>query len=249
MARALRRKSESGIYHVMMRGVNKLLIFVNDADKMRFLDILTACKEISGFELYAYCLMGNHVHLLIGVKDEPLEKIVKRINNRYVYWFNLAHDRVGHMFQDRFKSEPVDDDNYFLTVLRYILQNPVKAGFCRKLSDYEWSSYADYKAENKTGITDTSFALGIASRKDLLDFLEWENEDKCLDDDNMPPRRPGEAESAFRRITGCKTVEQFQEYNSKMQQELIRKCRAEGISIRKLSELTGITCGIIRTVK
>ena len=172
MARALRRKSESGIYHVMMRGVNKLLIFVNDADKMRFLDILTTCKEISGFELYAYCLMGNHVHLLIGVKDEPLEKIVKRINNRYVYWFNLAHDRVGHMFQDRFKSEPVDDDNYFLTVLRYILQNPVKAGFCRKLSDYEWSSYADYKAENKTGITDTSFALEIASRKELLDLTK-----------------------------------------------------------------------------
>jgi len=216
---------------------------------MYFLDILQKCKELSGFELYAYSLMGNHVHLLIGIKNEPIDKVMRRINTRYVYWFNLNNDRVGHLLQDRYKSEAVDDDNYFLTVLRYIHQNPLKSGLCKKLKDYRWSSYSDYKDKNKNGITDIQFALDIVGHQELISFFEWENEDKCLEDDYEAPRKPNEVREIFYRITACKSAEQFQEYNQSMQRDLILKCRKEKISIRKLSDLTGLSYGILRKFK
>jgi REP element-mobilizing transposase RayT len=74
--------------------------------------------------------MGTHVHLLIKEETEALGKIMKRIGVRYVYWYNRKYERSGHLFQDRYKSEPVDDDGYFMTVLRYIHQNPRKSGLC-----------------------------------------------------------------------------------------------------------------------
>ena len=125
MPRQARKRAESGIYHVMLRGINQQRIFEDEEDNQRFLQILRECKEIGGFMLLAYCLMGNHVHLLIKEGTESLEQIFKRIGGRFVYWYNVKYQRVGHLFQDRFKSEPVDTDAYLLTVIRYIHQNPV----------------------------------------------------------------------------------------------------------------------------
>ena len=139
MPRQARKKSESGIYHVMLRGINQQQIFEDSEDCDKFIQILQECKAVSGFKLFAYCLMGNHIHLLIKPEKEPLEQVFKRIGGRYVYWYNVKYQRVGHLFQDRFKSEPVEDDSYFLTVIRYIHQNPVKAGLCKNIKDYKYS--------------------------------------------------------------------------------------------------------------
>jgi len=141
MPRQARKKSESGIYHVMFRAVNQQQIFEDGEDFERFIQILTDCKAISGYKLFAYCLMGNHIHLLIQEGKELIEQVMKRIATRFVYWYNIKYQRAGHLFQDRFKSEPVEDDAYFATVVRYIHQNPVKAGLCKKISDYPFSSY------------------------------------------------------------------------------------------------------------
>ena len=135
--------SESGIYHVILRGVNRQAIFEDDEDSEQFLDILEGCKAVSGFEVLAYCLMGNHVHLLMRVGKEPLSTIFRRIASKYVYWFNVKYDRVGHLFQERFKSEPVEDDAYLATVMRYIHNNPVKAGICQQLSRLPGGSRPD----------------------------------------------------------------------------------------------------------
>ena len=129
---------------------------VDDEDNQHFLKVIAQCREISGFILHAYCLMGNHIHLLIQTDNEPLELVMKRIGTRYVVWYNSKYSRVGHLFQDRFKSEPVENDAYFLKALRYILNNPVHAGLCDKAENYPWSSAADYYRGG--GITDTSFA-------------------------------------------------------------------------------------------
>ena len=99
---------------------------------------------ISEFKLYAYCLMGNHLHLIIRVEKEPLEQIFKRICGRYVYWYNAKYHRVEHLFQDRFKSEPIEDERYFLGAIRYIHQNPVKAGLVKKVGEYPYRSYSCY---------------------------------------------------------------------------------------------------------
>ena len=128
----------------MLRGINKQLIFEDEEDYDCFLEILRECKELCNFKIYAYCLMGNHVHLLIKAQENNLETIFKRIAGRYVYYYNVKYQRVGHLFQDRFKSEPVEDDAYLLTVLRYIHQNPVKAKLCKKVEEYCYSSIGEY---------------------------------------------------------------------------------------------------------
>jgi len=98
MPRVARIKSESGIYHVMLRAINQQTIFKDDEDCMRFLECLAECKKLSGFELYAYCLMENQVHLLIKEASEPLAQIFKRLGARYVYWYNWKYERSGPLF-------------------------------------------------------------------------------------------------------------------------------------------------------
>ena len=110
MPRQARRKSESGIYHVMLRGINKQVIFEDEEDSLKFLETLKNYKAISGYKIFAYCLMSNHIHLLLKVEKENLDLIIKRIASSYVYWYNWKYHRSGHLFQDRFKSEPVEDD-------------------------------------------------------------------------------------------------------------------------------------------
>lgn len=127
MPRKARIESKSGIYHIMLRGINRQQIFEDDEDFEKFLWVLKDVKQLSRFKLYGYCLMGNHIHLLLKPENEPLELIFRRIGSKYVYWYNLKYQRTGHLFQDRFKSEPVENISSFFVVLRYIHQNPVKA--------------------------------------------------------------------------------------------------------------------------
>ena len=128
MSRRARQRSGTDIYHVILRGINRQQIFYDEEDYDYFIRLLNRFQKVSQYEVYAYCLMGNHIHLLIKVHQESLGTIFQRIGASFVYWYNLKYQRVGHLFQDRFKSEPVENERYFLTVMRYIFRNPVKAG-------------------------------------------------------------------------------------------------------------------------
>ena len=168
MPRQARRKSESGIYHIMLRGINQQQIFEDEEDSLRFLETLLKYKEQCGYEIYAYCLMGNHIHILLKEGKENLTLVLKRIAGSYVYWYNWKYRRSGHLFQDRFKSEPVEDDEYFLTVIRYIHQNPIKAGICKNIDEYKFSSYNEYiKKEN---LVDIDFCFSIIGKEQFIEF-------------------------------------------------------------------------------
>ena len=157
MPRAPRIKSKTGIYHIVMRGINHQTLFEDEEDRNRFIQTLQRYREICEYKLYAYCLMDNHLHLLLMEGKEPLETVMRRIGGSYVLRYNRKYGRVGHLFQDRFKSEPVEDDVYFLTVLRYIFQNTVKAGIVSKNEYYLWTNYIDYI--ERSNRTDTNFSL------------------------------------------------------------------------------------------
>ncbi|MBQ6946582.1 MAG: transposase [Clostridia bacterium] len=248
MSRQARRKSESGIYHVMLRGINKQAIYVSETDHLRFLQILQKYKQECGFTLYAYCLMGNHVHLLIKETERcPLELIMKKIATSYAYWFNLSYQRTGHVFQDRFRSEPIDDDPYFLAVLRYIHQNPLKAGLCRRDLEYKWSSFADYKARRMDGLTDISFALGMVNHQELMEFIRTDNEDQCLDDEDVKVMSPEQMHTMCREISACERPEQFADLSRAEQTEAIKRCAAAGVSARKMAECFGVSRTFIKT--
>lgn len=243
MARSAREKSESNIYHVMLRGINKQQIFMDEEDNRHFLKVLEQCREISLFRLYAYCLMGNHVHILLQTAGEPLEQVMKRIGTRFVVWYNQKYSRTGHLFQDRYRSEPVQDNGYFLTVLRYILNNPVKAGICSSAESYPWSSDADYI--HREGITDISFAESITGRDALLEYLRGASDDTCMDDE---PTRPNdkEAQEIIRNTVGISDWTECLKAVSGHPDKYVRALRKAGLSIRQISRLTGLSISTVR---
>lgn len=150
MPRIARQTSSTGVYHVILRGVNKQQIFECSADYERFITTLRVqTQEENRCVIYAYCLMGNHVHLLIQEKNETLGETMKRIASSYVYYYNHKYDRVGHLFQERFKSQPVENWEYFLTLLRYIHQNPLKPYLVKKLINYPWCSWKEYDQQEQ----------------------------------------------------------------------------------------------------
>ena len=240
MPRGMRKQSRTDIYHVMIRGINRQNIFEEKEDYRRFLVILGECKAVSGFQLYAFCLMPNHVHLLLRVCGEPLEQIFKRIGSRYAVWYNMKYERVGHLFQDRYRSENVENEQYFLTVLRYILQNPSKAGLEKEPGTYRWSSFRAYQ-EGKGTITDVEKAAEIAgSREQLAEFLKEPNEDQAMD---MPEPSRHISDEAARELmaeeAGCRSVADFQALPSSEQRKLIANLYREGVSPGQIIRLTG----------
>ena len=136
MPRKIRERSSSGIYHVMLRGIDRNDIFVDEQDCLKFEKILKGCvapTDTSGKPLpavcsiYAYCLMSNHVHLLIGESSNTIGEVMKRIGISYVSYFNMRHNRLGPLFQGRFRSEPVNDSSYYFTLLRQVLESATLA--------------------------------------------------------------------------------------------------------------------------
>lgn len=154
MPRQARTASGTGIFHVMVRGINHQNIFeeaedyyqfINTLDRMRYQYDDDGLRCGTNCTLYAYCLMSNHVHLLIRERDESIGDTIKRIASSYVYYYNHKYLRDGHLFKERFKSEPVNDMAYFTILLRYIHQNPLKAGIVENIKDYEYSSWCEYE--------------------------------------------------------------------------------------------------------
>ena len=252
MSRYARKKSKSGIFHVMMRGINKQTIFEDVEDRERFLATIERYKEICKYEVYGYCLMNNHVHLLLKETEEPISKAIKRICSSYVYWYNRKYERCGHLFQERYKSETVEDDVYLLTVLRYIHQNPVKSNVTKTAKDYKWSSYNEYIS--KPGIVDTGFVLQILSTDmkkaidSLIKYTNEQNKDKCLDNDEKIRLSDNEVKKYFTEL-GIENTNELQHMEISMRNEMIRKLElVEGTTIRQLSRLTGISKSVINRI-
>ena len=239
MARIARKKSESGIYHIMLRGINRQQIFEDDEDRQRFLETLENYKSLCGYKIYAYCLMGNHIHILLKEGKEDLTLVLKRIAGSYVYWYNWKYHRCGHLFQDRFKSEPVEDDGYFLTVLRYIHQNPVKARISKKAEHYPYSSMREYLTS--AFLADTTFALSILPMEQFLEFHATESEDKCLEIEDHYRLTDEDAKAIILKVSKCKNASEFQLLDSKKRNACIHALHERSLSIRQISRLTGLS--------
>lgn len=239
MPRQARKLSSTGIYHIMLRGINRQQIFEDNEDRERFIETLFNYKEVCGYSIYAYCLMGNHIHILLKEGQENLTQVFKRIAGSYVYWYNWKYHRCGHLFQDRFKSEPVEDDGYLLTVLRYIHQNPVKAKLCKTAEEYVYSSIHEYLG--RPYLTDTEFILSMLPVDQFIEYHRQENEDKCLEIDEQFRLTDEEAKKLIFKISKCKNTTDFQQLDVEKRNSCIHKFHENGLSIRQISRLTGVT--------
>lgn len=145
MPRRPRQLTDSGIYHIITRGNNKQNLFFEVEDYRIYLHLIHSMKSDYAFDLYHYCLMTNHTHLLIKfTTQEALQKVMQRVNLTYAKRYRKLNRYHGHIFQDRFKSFPIESESYLLECGRYIERNPLKAKMAASLEHYPWSSYTYY---------------------------------------------------------------------------------------------------------
>ncbi len=257
MPRKARQQSDSGVYHIILRGINRQNIFEDEEDNNKFLIILDRYKDSSGYELYAYCLMGNHIHLLLRAGGEPIAQVMRRICGKFVFWYNKKYERIGNLFQDRFKSEPVEDDAYLLTVIRYIHQNPIKVGLAKNISNYRWSSYSVYlkKDQRFASLVDTEFPLKIFDQNEekavraFVDFHSQMKEDKCLDVGDDFRKTDREAREIIAKLCNVGSPLELQKMEQTRRNACLVKLREESyLSIRQIERLTGVSRGIIQRV-
>ena len=160
----MRLECPGGLYHVIARGNERKALFRDDSDRNDYLSRLAHYAEKFGFRLLAYCLMDNHVHLAIETGKAPLSRIMAGLQSSYTQQFNRRHGRVGHLFQGRYKGFLIEKDRYALALLRYIHENPVKAGVVAKPQDYAWSSDRQYRRGKGLKWLDVDRLLGMLGR-------------------------------------------------------------------------------------
>ncbi len=247
MGRQARLYSQSGLYHVVYRGVNRQNIFeeVNDYFKMR--DIIFYLKQELKFEIYAYCFMTNHVHLLLKENSTgDISTIMKRLLTKYAGWFNRKYERSGALIANRYKSQPLENDEYLLSVVRYIHQNPLKANLARTLSDYKWSSYPEYL--NKSIITDTHTILSMIDKKDFKIFHQEEEKELHEVSDRISKSEEYIRRRIMLMINGKQPHEIALLPKAERNEVIMRLREDEGFSIRQIERATGISRGIIARV-
>ena len=247
MSRKPRELSSTGFYHIFFRGINHQSLFEEDNDFHFFINTLTSLKNDLYFELHAYCLMPNHVHLLLKESTNgDISLIMKRLLTKYVMYFNRKYERSGALIANRYKSIPVEIDQYFVPLVCYIHQNPVKAGLVKNLEDYSFSSYKDYfKCD---GITNTAFSLGLVGRDEWLllhqsySVLNFDIPEKLA----LPET---EVRQIISKYTAGNDPSLIAGWSKLKRNHLIASLKQkEGLSIRQIERATGISRGIISRI-
>jgi putative transposase len=184
MPRKAREKiiADGALYHIVCRGVNQRCIFRAPQDYKKFLTILKKAKKSFGFYLYSYNLLPNHLHLYIEVGEITISNIMHHINSCYAGYFNRRYKRRGHLFQDRFYASLIDTEFYFWVASAYVDLNSLRAGLCKRLEDYPWSSFLAYsQKEYKDDLIDRNRFLRYGGngdteelRQDYIKFIKGE---------------------------------------------------------------------------
>ena len=262
MPRKKREKSGTGIYHVMMRGINKQNIFDGDEDFMSFIRILHSLvnrRDEKGnllpplCTIYAYCLMSNHVHLLIREKEEDIGQAIKRLGVAYVKYFNTKYERTGHLFQDRFLSEPVNTIEYFMTLMRYIHQNPVKAGIAKEVRDYQWSSWKEYENNSHaTKICDLTPVINRLERDNLYEYVNSPVQERCILDINHihgGKKTDEEVKSMLVDISGLTNPSDIKKLGKTQRNHILKLACDNGANPRQIARITSISYGVVFKAK
>lgn len=244
-----REKSATKVYHVILRGNAKQDIFFDRQDYRKFLKEICETKEKHQYELYAYCLMTNHVHLVIYDKNSNFSKTIQSITISYSSYFNTKYERVGHLFQNRFLSKNIETSEYLKNVCRCIHQNPVKSEIA-KIEKYEWSSYSEYVNEEK-----------IINKKQLLQLFDVNEEEaiknfivfhrNSLQEDKLEDFMEYEIigklndEQATRYITQIlelKNINELKDFSIQKRKKYLQKLEGiSGISVLQIARITGFT--------
>ena len=203
--RLSRKDYDASFFHVLVQGHNKEYIFEKDKNKKKYLKLMKENeKEI---EILAYCIMGNHVHMLIHTsKIDDMSKFMHKVNSEYAMYYNyIEKGRVGSVYRDRYKSEPIYDERYFFKCINYIHKNPVKANIVSKCEKYEYSSYNDYI--NKIGCAGKEMLKKLFNNQNYIEVLNMYNKNVNLFLDIEKENKIDDAINDYLEITNKKIIQ------------------------------------------
>lgn len=244
MPRVSREESYTAYYHVMTRGINKEKIFKSKSDKQKLIDIIKKKLNEVDCKIFAYCVMDNHLHLLVNSSIENLSLFMKKINISYAMYYNSKNDRIGSVFQGRFKSENILNDRYFYGVVRYIHNNPVKANIVKKPEEYNWSSMNEY-IKDEANIVDINGIKLIQNNfhtvSSFMEFHQVQDEHNYLEiDEEYELKNIQLSEKVIKDYLKEKNLKEVNELKDK-EELIISLLKTKQYSYRKIAELVGCT--------
>lgn len=250
MARTARLISSADIYHVVIRGSGRRIIFEEDDDRLLFLRLLGKYLTELGGEVFAWTLMSNHVHMVVHMPLSSIALLMKKLGATYFTNFNTKACRSGHVLQDRFHSEAIDSDEYLMTCIRYVHQNIEKAGAC-SMETYEWSSYGAYvgnAAETGGLMTKTDFVLavfgGVEEFKRFHSFRNYAV--PCIDIGKTRVRMSDDEALVFARsLVGEDVFRNVGKLDKDLRDAKLRLLKDNGLGVRQIERLTGIGRSIV----
>ena len=264
MPRHQRKLSKTSVYHIMLRGNERKKIFESNEEKQRLLDDISVKQNEFEFSIYAYCIMDNHVHIVINSKDKDISTIMKGIAIRYAYFYNVQHNRIGHVFQDRFKSETVEDERYLMAVIRYIHNNPVKAKIVNRSEDYQWSTYRQFlrnpNPASSTVKVDTQYVLSIIAKEQqaaITEFIRFTKEEDplsyldCEDEDTIRTVVQGREylKDYLSKYHGGSQWEKLKQ-DALIKNEVIWHLRGNtNLSIRTIAQVLGVDRNVVERIR
>lgn len=256
MSRKARVLSKTGLYHIIFKGIGRQNLFEERADYEKMKSIILTVKSEMEFEIYAYCLMTNHVHLFIKEKNTgEVSKIMSKILSHYATWFNIKYIRSGPLFNNRYLSEPVEDEKYYMNLIRYIHQNPLKARVVGRVGQYQYSSYADYVDGNDT-FTDIDFFLNMLSDERITavkQFMEFNasEEEESFEISSSQKRSDAHIRRIIKSELEIDDPALIKSFDVELRNAVVKKLVEElGISKSALERETAISRGtIIRICK
>lgn len=253
MTRVPRRRSSTDIYHVIVRGAGRRILFEDDQDRHFMLDKLACYKDKFGVGILAWCLMANHAHILAKCELTDLAALMRSLNTSYARFYNGRHGHVGPVFQDRYRSFPVESSSYLKELVRYIHMNPQRAELAR-FDAYPWSSYAEYARD--PNICATRFVLGcFGGLKPFIEFhgdapdREEEVDIVVREEDFVLERKvipDGEAIEIAKRLFGDEFSNSIASMPREKRDSALQRLRGCGLSVRQIERLTGVGRGIIQ---
>ena len=246
MSRAARSYSQSGVYHIVFRGVNQQNIFEESADYEKLKETIRNVKNDMDFEIYAYCFMGNHVHIVLKERQaQDISLIMKRILTKYARWYNIKYGRSGALIANRYKSVPVEIDEYFLQLIRYVHQNPIKANIVTEIEKYNYSSYQEYLTE--ADITDVDFVYSMISKNEFIKYHQ-EMGDISFRVTDSRRKTDDEVYLYIKKQYGIENPKDISKMNKTERDRVLADLKGK-FSVRQLQRLTAVSRGVIAKAK
>ncbi len=241
MAREVRRESTTGFYHIRDIGCNHQMLFWENRDYHKFKCILREKKKDTEVTINAYCLMGNHVHLLARGELMQIAKFEQCVKGHYAQWYNDKYQRSGPLFDGRYKAKGVKDMRQFYALLRYIHINPLAAGMVESVDEYEFSSYNCYMGQ-KDDLVDPDFVLANMDETDFIALHQKVTNNKEFE---LQPRKPHlvdeQAIEIILEVAGITNPLQVPQLSPEFRSLVLAELRRRGLAIRQICRLTGIS--------